>query len=112
MATSIICCCAPIYKSIIPEINMFSSFGSWASRTFNSKSSRSKFSDKSSDKYHKKPEGHNEQDPPWMQQKMSSEREQAFPEINLNPGHGGFMVENNRQNDKKSGMPVPTVQVK
>lgn len=33
MATSIICCCAPIYKSIMPETGLYSKLYSWASRS-------------------------------------------------------------------------------
>lgn len=39
MSTSIICCCAPIYKSILPQVGMYSAVRSWASKTFVSKQS-------------------------------------------------------------------------
>ncbi|KAF2235728.1 hypothetical protein EV356DRAFT_499344 [Viridothelium virens] len=39
-ATSIICCCTPIYMSLLPKTNWFSSISSWASRTFFSSHSK------------------------------------------------------------------------
>jgi hypothetical protein len=42
MATSLICCCAPIYRSIVPGLSFFGSLGSWVSQTFRSTSPRSK----------------------------------------------------------------------
>lgn len=44
MATSIICCCAPIYRSILPESFRVGSLSSWISQTFRSPTSRSKSS--------------------------------------------------------------------
>ncbi|KAI1380098.1 hypothetical protein F4677DRAFT_405848 [Hypoxylon crocopeplum] len=37
MATSIICCCAPIYQSILPKVGLYDALRSWASRSFASK---------------------------------------------------------------------------
>ncbi|KAI1100350.1 hypothetical protein F4804DRAFT_319288 [Jackrogersella minutella] len=34
MATSIICCCAPIYNSILPKVGLYNALRSWASQTF------------------------------------------------------------------------------
>ncbi|KAI1170213.1 hypothetical protein F4777DRAFT_595401 [Nemania sp. FL0916] len=34
MATSIVCCCAPIYQSLVPEVGFIRSLRSWASQTF------------------------------------------------------------------------------
>ncbi|KAI0964938.1 hypothetical protein F4678DRAFT_454355 [Xylaria arbuscula] len=36
MATSIICCCAPIYQALVPKVGLFHLLRSWASETFTS----------------------------------------------------------------------------
>lgn len=37
MATSVICCCAPIYQSILPKVSLYDRISSWASTTFGSR---------------------------------------------------------------------------
>jgi hypothetical protein len=113
MATSIICCCASIYRSVMPDLSFFGSLGSWASQPFRGTSSRSKTSvhtgaNKSTHTTNSKgpkkgPTGFSKHGAPCEQiDEGSSERELAWTEVRAS---------DDEDRSVNGGIPLRTVKI-
>jgi hypothetical protein len=120
MATSIICCCAPIYRSIIPDLLHFGSISSWALQTFRSTGSPSKTaadteanksthsasfkgSPKSAAKSRERSTGFSKYGAPWEQiDEGSSERDLAWTDVRVSDDEDAL---------GKRGIPMRTVKI-
>ena len=118
MATAIICCCAPIYKSIIPE-HQLRSVSSWASGVFHRVTSHSKLSGSGSAagkkgtddsepqdpaKYQPQPSSYDRQNGAWAPLDGSSEHELLWAKKNAMSG-------DDRQSEEKDSIPMRTVKI-
>ncbi|KAI1452555.1 hypothetical protein F4805DRAFT_446956 [Annulohypoxylon moriforme] len=106
MATSIICCCAPIYNSILPKVGFYTAFRSWASQTFTRRPSSSavlserkesgagistkasKVSSAKSGKSYQSQPKNLDRHAHWVHLDGSSERGLAWAEIEAERGNG------------------------
>ncbi|KAI1332131.1 hypothetical protein F5Y16DRAFT_421408 [Xylariaceae sp. FL0255] len=115
MATSIICCCAPIYQSLLPKLGLYNTLRSWATGSFGTRkssveatakgskyASQSKASSMSYKRYPPSIERHAH----WKQIDGSSERVFAWTEIETD-GRAG-----RSRNQSSENIPMGTIEVK
>jgi hypothetical protein len=110
MATSIICCCAPIYQSILPKRGLYNVVYSWASTTFGSgsrKSSQGASTARANGTFNSQKSHKLSQRAPWTNLDGASERGLAWAEVDAE----GRKEREMNDDDSRDNIPMGAVRV-
>jgi hypothetical protein len=109
MATSIICCCAPIYQSILPKRGLYNVVYSWASTTFGSASRKSSqgASTARAGTFNSQKSNKLSQRAPWTNLDGASERGLAWAEVDAE----GRKEREMNDDDSRDNIPMGSVRV-